>query len=177
MLRALKGLSLFGVLAVVLTLFFVVGCSNTPLQPEVPEVQQLELGRSPIPMATSTYDQELIEADEGGKIDIERDAYGHEFSVPKDALEATTLITVKSSAEEIFGKSVIVFEFGPDGLVFNKAATLKFEMAELNADASSAKIFYYNPLKKRWEYQASAVVIGGHADFNIDHFSKYAISD
>ncbi len=175
--RALKGFSLFGGLAVVLTLFFVVGCSNAPLQPEVPEVQQLELGRSHVPTSSTVYDQSLIDTDDGGQIDIERSVYQHEFVVPEDAIEANTLITVKSSAEEILGKSAIVFEFGPDGLTFNTSAKLKFEMAELNANALSAKILYYNPLKKQWEYQASAAVKNGIVEFDINHFSKYAISD
>jgi hypothetical protein len=182
MMRALKGLSLFGGLAVVLTLLFVIGCSNNaPLQPG--DTNPIELGRFDQKLMSGTegsgevFDSALIDKDEGGTIEIERGDYAHEFVVEPDAIPQNTTITIRSVNEKVLGKNMIVFEFGPDGLEFSESAKLIFEMDELDGDASTAKLYYYDPVKKKWVYQGSTSVVGGFAEFEIDHFSKYAISD
>ncbi len=184
--RALKGFSLFGGLAVVLTLFFVIGCSNNaPLQPVSPDPAGLGLlvsssssgEEDPPANEEEEFDSGLIIKSKGGEINIERGEYNHIFVVEAHAVEQTTMITVKSLNEEINGSEMIVFEFGPDGLEFSTSAKLQFEMAELNGDATTAKMYYYDPDKRDWVDHASASVSGGVAEFDIDHFSKYAISD
>lgn len=185
MMKALKSLSLFGGLAVVLTLFFVIGCSNnTPVQPTDPD--PVELGAiafgergAQLPEASSIeeYDSSYIEKSAGGTVEIERGDYNHEFVVEPNAIDQSTTITVRSVNEVILGKDMILFEFGPDGLEFSKSATLSFDMNELDGDASKAKLYYYDPVKKKWNYQVTVDVVDDIAEFAIDHFSKYAISD
>jgi hypothetical protein len=185
MMRALKGLSLFGALAVVLTLFFVIGCSNyKPVQPTDPD--PLELGAisfgersNQLPEASSLeeYDSEYIDKSTGGTIEIERADYTHEFVVEPNAIDQSTTITVRSVNEVILGKDMILFEFGPDGLEFDIVAVLAFDIAEINGDATSAKLYYYDPVKKKWNLEYYVSVQNGIAEFEIDHFSKYAISD
>ncbi len=182
--RALRGLSLFGGLAVVLTLFFVIGCSNnTPVQPTGPS--PIDLGRS-LQLSggnnyemtgTVVYDSTYIEQSVGGTVEIKRDAYLHEFVVEPDAIEESTLITVRSVDEVILGKTMILFEFGPDGLEFIKSAILRFDTGELREEAFIAKLYYLDPEEEKWVYQYSVEVQDGIAEFEIDHFSKYAISD
>lgn len=183
MMKALRGLSLFGGLAVVLTLFFVMGCSNnTPMQPNV--ANPLEMGNisaktisSPSVMSVETYDSAYIDKEVGGDIEIQRGDYVHDFAVAADGLSESTLITVRSANDQILGKEMIVFEFGPDGLVFKKSASLQFDMAELGTQSTVAKLYYYDPVKGKWSFQYSVSVQNGIAEFSIDHFSKYAISD
>jgi len=181
--RTLKGLSLFGGLAVVLTLFFVIGCSNyTPLQPDDPNPvelgrldQKLTLGEEGKPL--EVFNSKLIKKDDGGTIEIERDIYFHEFIIEPKAIEENTLITIRSINEEILGNTMILFDFGPDGLEFSESAILRFDMNELREDAYTARLYYYHPEEEDWVYQYSVEVQDDIAEFEIDHFSKYAISD
>ena len=176
--KALKGLSLFGGLAVVLTLLFVVGCSNNaPLQPVSPDPIGLEMSMAKGSSPTAEFDSGLIIKSKGGEISIERGEFIHMFIVEANAVEQNTLITVKTVKDVINGREMIVFEFGPDGLEFSTSAKLRFEMGELNGDVAIAKMYYYDPGKKDWVDHSSASVSGGIAEFDIDHFSKYAISD
>ena len=185
MMKAVKGLSLFGGLAVVLTLFLVIGCSNkNPVQPLDPE--SLELGKVfPVlgggsgPGATiiEEFDSSYINKSVGGTIEIDRTDYSHEFVVPANALEENTLITIRSINEGVLRREMIVFEFGPDGLEFRESARLAFEMAELSQIASTARLYYYDPVLGVWNLQDTADVVDGVVTFDIDHFSKYAISD
>lgn len=181
--RALRGLSLFGGLAVVLTLFFAMGCSNNaPVQPD--NFDSLAIGNlsgkiipnQPSP-SIETYDSEYIDSDSGGEIVIKRGDYVHNFVVGAGALPQDTLITVRTVNEEVIGMQMIVFEFGPDGLEFKKSALVQFDMAELSAEVAKANLYYYDPKKGDWVFQISVDVKGGIAEFPIDHFSKYAISD
>lgn len=179
--KRLRGFSLVGGLIVLAALLAFSGCSNNaPMDPNLP--QSGELGRfipfgNPLESSQSVFDEGAIDADNGGVINIERDAYQHQFEVDAGALDEDTQITVESYLDKIGGKEVVVFDFGPDGLVFKKAAHLKFEMAELNARASSAKLYYFDKDRSKWIYQGSSAVKHGVAEFSIHHFSKYAISD
>ncbi|UCC79900.1 MAG: hypothetical protein JSW64_00675 [Candidatus Zixiibacteriota bacterium] len=185
MMKALKGLSLFGGLAVVLTLFFVIGCSNyTPVQstdPDPVELGGIAFGERSLQLSEAStleeFDSGYIEKSTGGTIEIERGDYVHEFVVEPYAIEQSTTITVRSVNEVILGKDMVLFEFGPDGLDFEVAAKLAFEIAEINGDATSANLYYYDPVEKKWIYQDSVSVVEGIAEFEINHFSKYAISD
>jgi hypothetical protein len=198
MMKALKSLSLFGGLAVVLTLFLVVGCSNkSPVQPFYPDpdnspVQTVdpdppELGKilpgdmsgsGWDPSVIEEFDSKLINKTTGGTIEIDRDGYAHEFEVQAGALDENTLITIRSINEDVMGEEMIVFDFGPDGLEFSQPSKLRFEMAELNAFASAGYLYYYDPVRKKWNLQSSVNVgVSDVVEFDIDHFSKYAISD
>lgn len=181
--RAFKCISLFAGLAVVLTLLFVIGCSNnSPVRPDIPDptesgLSSLSLGGVLTLNSFEEFDSALVSKTTGGTIDIDRDIYHHEFFVDSNAIDETTLITVRSVNEMILGKEMILFEFGPDGLEFRKSAILSFDMTELSEEAAVAKLYYYDPIKKKWAYQTSVNVVNDIANFNIDHFSKYAISD
>jgi hypothetical protein len=179
--KRLRSFSLVGGLVVLAALLAFNGCSNNaPTEPNLPHSTDLSrlipLGE-PLESHQSVFDETDIEADVGGVIDIEREDYLHQFEVDAGAIDEDTQITVESYRDKIGGKEVVVFDFGPDGLVFKPAANLKFEIAELNARALSAKLFYFDPDLKKWIYQGSSAVNGGIAEFAIHHFSKYAISD
>lgn len=179
--KRLQRFSLIGGLIVLAALFAFNGCSdNAPMQPNLPQSSDLNrmVAMGGMPEAIpSVLDEAVIDADDGGVIEIERDVYLHEFVVPAGAIDEDTKITVESCEGKVGAKDAVIFDFGPDGLVFKKAATLKFEMAELNNKASSAKLHYFDPDRSRWVLQESGQVKSGVAEFPIFHFSKYAISD
>ncbi len=179
--KRLRGFSLVGGLVFLAAAFVFLGCSSqSPMESNLPQVTNLskmDLGGRSLEPEEVELDQELITADDGGEIEIDRGDFVHEFEVEAGAISEDVEITVKTYRDKIGLNEVIVFEFGPDGLVFGKAATLEFQIAELNAAALSAKLFYFDPDLKKWIYQGSSVVNGGIAEFAIHHFSKYAISD
>lgn len=185
--RALKGFSLFGGLAVVLTLFLVIGCSNyTPLQPDVPNPLQSgkltafsSKGGEESLKSIETYDSEYIEVSKGGEIEVERGEYIHNFVVAANSIPQDTLITIRTENEEILGKEMILFEFGPDGLEFSESAVLRVNMAELapGTEMAKANLYYFDPEEDGWINVETVDVVDNIAEFHVDHFSKYAISD
>jgi len=179
--KRLKSFSLVGGLIVLAVLLAFNGCSNNaPMEPNLPQSADLSrlvpLGE-PLESHQSVFDEAVVKADDGGVIDIEREDHLHQFVVGAGAIDEDTQITVESYRDKIGSKEVVVFDFGPDGLVFKPAANLKFEIAELNARALSAKLFYFDPDLKEWVCQGSSAVKDGVAEFPIYHFCKYAISD
>ena len=179
--KRLRVFSLIGGLALLAAIFALSGCSSqSPMESSLPQVtdfNKMDVGGISAEPALVEMDQKLITADAGGEIEIARGDYVHKFEVEPGAISEDTEITVKTFRDKIGFVEVIVFEFGPDGLVFAKAATLEFQIAELNAAALSAKLFYFDPDLKGWVYQGSSAVKDGVAEFPIYHFSKYAISD
>ncbi len=180
----LKGLSIVSSFAVLAAILIIAGCSqNLSLEPNSPQTLSLNKdlalsGSSSDPLSSTVSAEKDISADLGGTIVIDRDGYRHEFTVQALSISGDTHFTVVSSKDRIGLKEAVVFEFGPDGLVFSTPADLIFEIAELNAKASSAKLYYYDPGTGKWVYQGSSLIDGsGKAVFPISHFSKYAISD
>lgn len=174
--KTLRSRILSGGLALLAVVLIISGCSNnSPVNPAMPQAP--ELGLQVQLSSTTTVDAVLISKSVGGVIQIERKDYVHTFTVPANAISSNTLISVKSSDQIVLGEKMIVFEFGPDGLIFSKSAVLSFEMAELSAQASSGKLYYLDPSSGKWVYQGSSDVSNGVANFNINHFSKYAIGD
>lgn len=179
--KRLQRFSLIGGLIVLAALFSFNGCSdNAPMQPNLPQSSDLNrmVAMGGLPEAIpSVMDATVIDADCGGVVEIERDTYLHRLEVDPGAIDEDTQITVESYGGKVGLKDAIIFDFGPDGLIFKKAAKLKFEMAELDDKASSAKLHYFDPDLSKWVLQESGQVKSGVAEFPIYHFSKYAISD
>jgi hypothetical protein len=119
----------------------------------------------------------LIYAETGGVVPIVREEYNHGFEVKPLALTKDELITVKSNKEDVNGRSALTLEFGPAGLVFGEASVLEVDMSEINPDASIAKLLYLDPAVGDWVPYGESGVKKGVATFEINHFSKYAISD
>jgi hypothetical protein len=181
MIKKLRSFSLIGGLIVLAALFVFNGCSNNaPMQPNLPQSSDLSrlIAMGGLPESTqSITDATVIDAGCGGVVEIERETYMHRLEVDAGAIDEDTEITVESYEGKIGARDAIIFDFGPDGLIFKKAATLKFEMAELNDKASAAKLHYFDPDLSMWVLQKSSQVKNGVAEFPIYHFSKYAISD
>jgi len=179
MVKRSKVFSLASGLAVLIIAFMFSSCStNSPLAPDPVDIgpvsKGISMGIEPI---VYTQTDRLVDCNLGGTIEIERDGTMHEFRVDAGALDQDTRITIITSEQKINGKDAVVFEFGPNGLIFKKAAKLDFDIADLNASIATAKLLYYEPGLRVWVNQGSKSVTNGRAVFDIYHFSKYAISD
>jgi len=187
--RNLMSLKHFGVLVLLTAALTIAGCSdNSVIGPD--QSDSIGLNRvalfgmdypvSGLPDASAQIVETEMTVDAllGATIPIKRNIYHHAFVVAPGGLEKSEIIEVKSQKESVNGQDVITFEFGPDGLVFAKASKLKFDMAELNPNARTAKLYYFDPRIGDWVLQAQGRVnIGKVVIFEIYHFSKYAISD
>ncbi len=180
--RRLKGFYLVGFIVVLVAALAFNGCSdNSILGPETDPnsgFEKIVPFAQPADMESDCVETEgMISALEGGVMPIVRGEFEHRFSVPAQGLKEDVLITIDSYLTVCEGRDAIVFEFGPDGLVFDRAATLDFNMAELNPEAETARLFYFYPQYQAWVLQGMRPVRNGRVAFDIHHFSKYAISD
>jgi hypothetical protein len=108
------------------------------------------------------------------------------FYVPPGALDSTVTITLRVETNLIRATfnllnrllspsgQVTEFDFGPDGLRFNKACTLTKQTGQ--PDGRVMTLWYFNPRTNAWERVDQAPSRGGKVSFSIYHFSKYAIS-
>jgi hypothetical protein len=179
--KMLKGVRYLWLVAAVAAVMTIAGCSgDTPLAPTSDQGQELARTMPVLPAVASdvavaavTY----IPAAVGGTIAVDKSGYTHEFDIPARAVSSDQVISVSVKEDKIGDRNAIVFEFGPDGLVFNTPSQLKCAISEINARATSGKLYYYDPKVGDWILQGDAPVVDGVVDFNIYHFSKYAISD
>ncbi|MCD6161778.1 MAG: hypothetical protein J7K40_05120 [candidate division Zixibacteria bacterium] len=193
--KMVRSCTLLSIIAVLVVGLVFSGCSNdTPLGPDS-NVEQTSLNRMILPLGGSTTTQskgggvgdltvvtavevdKVIKASSGGKIDIVDNSYEHLFTIQENAIPTDTLITIAKTHEMVNENESAVFEFGPDGLVFSSSSVLEFEMAELDSSAATAKLYYYDPSDETWDLQDTKSVVDGKVAFDIDHFSRYAISD
>ncbi len=181
--QKLKGFSKLAVVSLIFSLLFVAGCSdNYSVNPEPSQSPTLSARAIPsLPPqevdAIISNNSEIISVDDGGVITIDRDKYEHSFSVEPRAVVVDVEINVVSYEEKVRGNRAIIFEFCPSGLVFNSPAKLEFDMSELDSKADYAKLFYYHPAYKIWVLQSIKKVESKRVEFDINHFSRYAISD
>ncbi len=165
----------FAVLSVVLLaagLFY--GCSSNP-PTALPEYDNPNLQRT-ILLADGVAVSKLVDVSVlSDSLLINNIAGYHAFKIPQKALKAATIISIKTSREVILGKNAVVLEFGPDGLVFDRATTIDFDLRDLDPSAKSASLYYFDPNVGDWVYQGTANAKDGKVSFNIYHFSKYAI--
>lgn len=135
-----------------------------PDRPDQPDLQEV------VP------NQALISSAAGGTIAIGSGYRPTKFIVPAGALDSDTQISIVTSRDRLFWKPCVIFEFGPDGLVFRKPVTLDADMSDINPYARFAKLYYYSPQRHEWIFQGIRPVEKGRVKFAISHFSKYAIS-
>jgi hypothetical protein len=95
------------------------------------------------------------------------------FRFPAGALKVETLITIRASILGAPSGSVVIYDCGPDGTVFD----VPLEVVQpMPPSKSAASLFYFNEKLSQWELQEVSPVKGGTALFHIYHFSKYGIS-
>jgi hypothetical protein len=175
MIKRLMSVGILLSLALFSAIVVVTGCSsNAPSSPMAYSTSELtkrlpenldivEVSKLVSPAVTDTI--KIIK-----KISIDK------FIVPAGALSTAKTISIKATKDKaISGADRLVFEFGPEGLVFNSAAHLNVDMAQLDSAATSASLYYFDPNVNSWVLQCTVAVDHGRVDFSVYHFSKYAI--
>ena len=182
MAKMLKGLTLVSVVAVLVAGLMFAGCStNSPLSPNNNNnIEQLSSAKTIVRTASraiSVSVQKSIVAVKGGGINIDDNEYHHLFVVKSSAIPQDTVISIVKTHDTVNGKLSIIFTFGPNGLVFSPTSDLSVDMNELNKNATTAYLYYFDVSANKWVFQDSKPVENGKATFDIRHFSRYAISD
>ena len=187
-------------LSVVLSVFAASGCSDepnttTPAMNDSPLLPPTDLSFDPADVVESDPDQpqgpetgrggrgithwhrsQLIKADKGGKLSLSRSV---KLDFPKNALEEDTRISADVWFKKGRGRPKwIIFDFSPSPMQFMKP--VKLELNKSLADALFADGAYYlwyrNPETHAWELVDCGEIHGDKVTFEIDHFSKFALS-
>jgi hypothetical protein len=174
------------VLALATIMFFPTGCSN--LLPTEPDALSKVDDYGILPPFFKPGSTDLLcEASasrmiypEGGVVLVKNNCMNFEFIIPEDALVRKVKITVQANYFECVEAGAVVkglvADFGPDGLVFLKPASLILHGDVLEAaEGDLLTLYWYNPDSDQWEIEQEAKVINSHAAFSINHFSRYAI--
>jgi hypothetical protein len=181
--KTLMGTAL--VLALGIILLFPTGCSRLlPTQPDA--VVEDNVGVLPPffkPSATDllceVYASKQVDS-EGGVVLVKNRCMAFEFVIPAGALDGKVKITVLASFFESIEASNsvkgLVTDFGPDGLVFLKPASLKLHGELLEAaEGETLTLYWYNPESGLWEVEQEVTISNSQAEFSVYHFSRYAI--
>ena len=121
-----------------------------------------------------------IIADVGGTIVVGTKGNSHEFEVPPGALPYDAIIRVEITKIEAKKDEIaVIYDFAPEGLVFDSPAFLKIDVAKvLGKKATSFELYYLDESldTPRWvSYGNFPADENGIATAQIDHFSKYGI--
>jgi hypothetical protein len=116
---------------------------------------------------------------EGGKLAFELDGQQIYLIIPPNAIPVEQYgncceIRVWAEKWQTDNGVVYYYECTPGGIQFKTPVTL---VQPFSAGSNVEKLFWYNPATGRWVVSDSDKVVSGSASFEIDHFSKYAISD
>jgi len=181
------------------------GCSNNPLAPDATSSSEYTIFESEIYLArgqgshggnndpdggrgnTTVTSSSLITSQSGGTLSLNWKSNSNKLTVHNGAVESdvTIEVTVTPIKGNEGGNKSVEFDFSPDGTVFLEPAklTLKYddlslnESSQGNGDDPVVNLFWYNPSTRTWQFQESSHVSQGHVVFNINHFSKYGVSD
>jgi len=176
--RAVKWL-IFLSLATIGGLVFVVGCGNnsTPVDYLYENPEGGKLPQFLEKPAGATEVSQYLDAEAGGEIGFECDGGEHEFVVAAGSMPASCTIYISAWTKLHEGDKVLRLNFAPSGLEFDPSAQLVVDAVPIWENESELKLYWYDPEDEEWELEeAAAVDVNGEASFDIDHFSKYAIS-
>jgi len=112
---------------------------------------------------------------EGGTLELQMQGFKSKLSVPKNALSGNTLMSVEGLLFSTPFGNLLLYDFGPDGLVFNVPSQLEVDAGQLK-DNTWLSLLWLNPLTDEWEFQEQVQVKGHKIKFDVHHFSKYGIS-
>jgi len=178
-------------LAVLMGVILINGCGKiSPVAPEQNDAtlkqpfgaQQIEDKWGKV-FSFSSYNAVVGWVDSGGgTMSFDGTGYEAEFDIPDGAVESWVKLYCQGSAYFTESGMIYVFEFKPDGLVFEKPATLRLEIEALQDFKEGdpyigAELLYWNDSTGNWDYQkADGDTDGdGIVEFQIEHFSRYAV--
>jgi hypothetical protein len=111
----------------------------------------------------------------GGHVSFTFNNGAGRLEVPSGALSENTTISAKAVRLVARRGHVTLFDFHPDGLVFDVPAILTLEVPDLH-NGAWLHLSWYNTDTEKWEFQERARIQNGKVSFEVSHFSKYGIS-
>ncbi len=168
----------------------IAGCSDNDLvfnsSPDVDQISFFDqpfyedalAKRADIADVEVTSVESSLQAVLGGVIALEQDEDIEAFVVLPGSFPADTTFTIEvSKIVTADGESLVIYEFGPDGLQFSRPAVLRLNVAELfGKNAKSMELYWLNEETNLWEsqgvFQADEQQI---ACAPINHFTKYGL--
>ena len=112
--------------------------------------------------AVAFADKQLIEAEEGGVVNI---ASGADLVIPPKALKEDTIVS--AYMEE--GSELVTFTFGPDDLRFSKPAMLYISLSLIDALGNIDDLTLYGEDGKKLKPKLTQGIL----EYRIKHFSLY----
>lgn len=112
---------------------------------------------------------------DGGKLEMQMRGFKSSLDIPKNALSADVVISVEGVLVSTPFCEVLLYDFSPDGLVFNLPASLEVDAGKLEK-GTTFNLFWWNPESSTWEFQQECVVDHHKIEFEVQHFSKYGIA-
>lgn len=124
-----------------------------------------------------SFTQALVTVKAGGVVRLGMAGRIHALIVAPNSVSRDALITVKTTTFNIAGRTVVTFDFGPDGLRFLPSAKLTVDASLFGSGRPNfVRLFWFNPESHQWTLQETRQPRFGTVVFNIYHFSKYGIS-
>jgi hypothetical protein len=125
--------------------------------------------------------KKYIKSSEGGSLEIGDSENGRSsINFNEHALPQDTMISMKRRNFGDDNNLPLVYEFGPEGTVFNNTVTvtLSYRDADLRGvPEDNLRIFYYNPVRNLWELKGGIVdKVNKTVSAELQHFSRYAIA-
>lgn len=181
-------------MALLLSVALLTGCSNNVTAPDQTTLDQTE--QDPVALAFATYKRPdfsddlcseasgIITPQRGGRINLNWGHPSNRFVVGRGAVDQKVKVTISSCliGGDKDNLDFVEFDFGPDGLEFNKPAKLILNARDLVKLKSRYglnniyKLYWLNPETGEWEVYSEAVCVHGRIIFEIEHFSKFGIS-
>jgi len=181
-----KGLFLIGLALAILSLLVLsVSCIESPFATDEeedtpPTTEFLEGLDEDGPNAPSSLISQsastTITAEYGGELLLTEFGSNTGLFVPANSLTSDCRISVLAKLWYNQGKYIITLDFSPDSLVFEAAAALRVDGKHFSS-AGELNFFWYDQQLEKWAFQATGEIREGLAEFELDHFSKYAISN
>lgn len=112
---------------------------------------------------------------DGGTLEMQMRGFKSKLKIPKNALSADVVISVEGVLVSTPFCEVLLYDFSPDGLVFNLPASLEVDAGKLEK-GTTFNLFWWNPDTSAWEFQQECVVDHHKIEFEVHHFSKYGIA-
>jgi hypothetical protein len=138
---------------------------NTFFSPSGPKLVPLDS----CPVVLDTILSSPID-EKGGLINLRNDNGVILFNIPNGALEKETLITIHAIKYKAPFGPFWLLDCGPEGTVFAKP----LEVTPRGDIGKTRVLFYFDEKSSLWEVEEIA---GDFGSLEIDHFSKYAISE
>ncbi|MCP4582925.1 MAG: hypothetical protein GY839_15045 [candidate division Zixibacteria bacterium] len=110
----------------------------------------------------------------GGYLQLQLDNEDIYFVIPEYALTELVEIEIRGEVWKTENGLVYYYTCAPAGLVFQRPITLK---QVFESGSRYEGLYWYNPASASWIVTDVEKVKNGNANFEIHHFSKYAISD